>query len=133
MNLPSAVVLFVFLALVAGPPAQAADCAAPPDSWLLGNWSVSPTHLTVRREGKDSVWEYRRHPGLVTERWGEKQIAAGKPGFGSGGMPRGIGHRAGRRLARPELASPAGVEPATPGLGNRCSIQLSYGDAGADI
>lgn len=90
MNLPSAVVLFVFLALVAGPPAQAADCAAPPDSWLLGNWSVSPTHLTFRPEGKDSVWEYRRDPGLVTERWGEKQMAAGKPGFGSAGCRAGL-------------------------------------------
>ena len=26
------------------------------------------------------------------------------------------------------LASPAGLEPATPGLGNQCSIRLSYGD-----
>ncbi len=26
------------------------------------------------------------------------------------------------------MASPAGIEPTTPSLGNLCSIQLSYGD-----
>src|SRR5215217_1846351 len=31
------------------------------------------------------------------------------------------------------MASPAGLEPATPGLGNQCSIRLSYGDSTADF
>lgn len=31
-------------------------------------------------------------------------------------------------LRSQRMASPAGLEPATPGLGNRCSILLSYGD-----
>ena len=31
------------------------------------------------------------------------------------------------------MASPRGFEPPTSGLGNRCSIRLSYGDVAADI
>jgi hypothetical protein len=31
------------------------------------------------------------------------------------------------------VASPRGFEPPTSGLGNRCSIRLSYGDVAADI
>ena len=31
--------------------------------------------------------------------------------------------------AKRKLVRPAGLEPATPGLGNRCSILLSYGRA----
>jgi hypothetical protein len=31
------------------------------------------------------------------------------------------------RIGRRRVVRPAGLEPATPGLGNRCSILLSYG------
>src|SRR5439155_14027933 len=31
------------------------------------------------------------------------------------------------------MASPAGLEPATPGLGIQCSIRLSYGDFSASL
>src|SRR5918992_4214573 len=35
--------------------------------------------------------------------------------------------RRGGLRGRRRMARPAGLEPATPGLGNRCSILLSYG------
>jgi hypothetical protein len=48
--------------------------------------------------------------------WIEPPTAAGRPGVGN----RKPGPKTG-------LARPAGLEPATPGLEGRCSIQLSYG------
>ena len=37
------------------------------------------------------------------------------------------------RPAAMGMASPTGLEPVTPGLGNRCSIRLSYGDIAFEI
>ncbi len=58
--------------------AQAADCTAPPDQWLVGQWGMPHTQVTFRREGKEIVWEYVREAGVVTQRWGEKQPATAK-------------------------------------------------------
>jgi hypothetical protein len=41
--------------------------------------------------------------------------------------PRQTGRRPGVADSRSELARPEGLEPSTPGLEGRCSIQLSYG------
>jgi len=62
-------------ALVAVPPVRAAECAAPPDAWLLGSWGTTLTHVEFKREGKDIVWEFRRESGVVTQRWGKKEPA----------------------------------------------------------
>ena len=43
------------------------------------------------------------------------------------GLPT-VAHAFVRKRER-RLVRPAGLEPATPGLGNRCSILLSYGRA----
>ncbi|MGQ0677225.1 MAG: hypothetical protein ACT4N4_14230 [Rhodospirillales bacterium] len=80
MSLPRRLAPLVLTALLtaAPPPARAAECASPPDAWLLGNWGTSLTHVRFAREGKDIVWEYRREPGVVSERWGEKQPATAR-------------------------------------------------------
>jgi len=77
MTVLRALLAFSILSLVAGAPsaARAAECAAPPDAWLLGEWGMSHTKVVFRRAGKDIVWDYLREPGAVSPRWGEKQPA----------------------------------------------------------
>lgn len=45
--------------------------------------------------------------------------------------PRGARSVTHRNMRKRVMASPAGLGPATPNLGNSCSIQLSYGDLDA--
>lgn len=68
----------IVLAAALALPACAADCASPPDAWLIGSWGTPLTHVQFKHEGKDIAWEYRREPGVVTERWGEKKPAIAK-------------------------------------------------------
>ena len=64
-------------------PQPAAGWAGNPDSWLVGSWGTQKTHISIRRDGSQLVWNYRRDPGAVNERWGEKVPATAEGAISS--------------------------------------------------